>query len=278
MSASGSLAPSASKVSKHRRKADTKMPGASSPNAAASMLAAGLPVASSGSASVVSGRPSSRRKRNPYDREASSERKSASPSPSRSAASQAHAAAAAASSSSTSSPANFAKASATSLGTLQPHRTKSALSSLLSQSSAAAAAAAAAAQPRDPSAPDGQAATPAAPPVRQCSYCFATTTPMWRHGPPGYPDLCNKCGVKWMRGRILQDGAALAPTGTTAHLAANLESSAIIASSAPADLAAAAALVGNAAPAVIVIKRSASSSGAPVALNNVATPMDTSEG
>ncbi|KAI8920592.1 hypothetical protein BC831DRAFT_478536, partial [Entophlyctis helioformis] len=29
--------------------------------------------------------------------------------------------------------------------------------------------------------------------------------PMWRHGPAGYPDLCNKCGVKWMRGRILQD-------------------------------------------------------------------------
>ena len=30
------------------------------------------------------------------------------------------------------------------------------------------------------------------PPVRTCSYCAATTTPLWRHGPPGYPDLCNK--------------------------------------------------------------------------------------
>ncbi|EGF84406.1 hypothetical protein BATDEDRAFT_85119 [Batrachochytrium dendrobatidis JAM81] len=40
---------------------------------------------------------------------------------------------------------------------------------------------------------------------RVCNYCQATTTPMWRHGPPGYPDLCNKCGVKWMRRRILQD-------------------------------------------------------------------------
>ncbi|KAH9247937.1 hypothetical protein BASA81_014440 [Batrachochytrium salamandrivorans] len=40
---------------------------------------------------------------------------------------------------------------------------------------------------------------------RICSYCQATTTPMWRHGPPGYQDLCNKCGVKWMRRRILQD-------------------------------------------------------------------------
>ncbi|KAJ1570083.1 hypothetical protein HK096_002574 [Nowakowskiella sp. JEL0078] len=38
---------------------------------------------------------------------------------------------------------------------------------------------------------------------RRCDYCNATTTPMWRHGPVGYDDLCNKCGVKWMRGRIL---------------------------------------------------------------------------
>jgi len=38
---------------------------------------------------------------------------------------------------------------------------------------------------------------------RRCDYCSATTTPMWRHGPVGYNDLCNKCGVKWMRGRIL---------------------------------------------------------------------------
>lgn len=40
---------------------------------------------------------------------------------------------------------------------------------------------------------------------KRCSYCSATTTPMWRHGPEGYPDLCNKCGVKYMRGRILND-------------------------------------------------------------------------
>ncbi|KAJ3306924.1 hypothetical protein HDV03_003247 [Kappamyces sp. JEL0829] len=40
---------------------------------------------------------------------------------------------------------------------------------------------------------------------RKCDYCAATVTPMWRHGPPGYEDLCNKCGVKWMRGRILSD-------------------------------------------------------------------------
>lgn len=28
--------------------------------------------------------------------------------------------------------------------------------------------------------------------VRSCSYCQATVTPMWRHGPPGFEDLCNK--------------------------------------------------------------------------------------
>jgi len=38
---------------------------------------------------------------------------------------------------------------------------------------------------------------------KRCDYCSATTTPMWRHGPVGYNDLCNKCGVRWMRGRIL---------------------------------------------------------------------------
>ena len=27
---------------------------------------------------------------------------------------------------------------------------------------------------------------------RKCDYCAATVTPMWRHGPPGYEDLCNK--------------------------------------------------------------------------------------
>ena len=27
---------------------------------------------------------------------------------------------------------------------------------------------------------------------RSCDYCKATTTPMWRHGPEGYSDLCNK--------------------------------------------------------------------------------------
>ncbi|KAI9102060.1 hypothetical protein DFS34DRAFT_647841 [Phlyctochytrium arcticum] len=46
---------------------------------------------------------------------------------------------------------------------------------------------------------------------RRCGYCHATQTPMWRHGPPGYTDLCNKCGVKWMRGRILQEPTPATP-------------------------------------------------------------------
>jgi hypothetical protein len=28
--------------------------------------------------------------------------------------------------------------------------------------------------------------------IRTCNYCQATETPMWRHGPEGYRDLCNK--------------------------------------------------------------------------------------
>lgn len=39
-------------------------------------------------------------------------------------------------------------------------------------------------------------------PGKVCGYCAATITPMWRHGPPSCPDLCNKCGVKYMRGRL----------------------------------------------------------------------------
>ncbi|KAJ3262258.1 dolichol-P-mannose synthesis [Boothiomyces macroporosus] len=41
--------------------------------------------------------------------------------------------------------------------------------------------------------------------ARRCSYCTTTSTPMWRHGPVGYDTLCNSCGVKWKRGRILNE-------------------------------------------------------------------------
>ncbi len=40
---------------------------------------------------------------------------------------------------------------------------------------------------------------------RRCNYCGASSTPMWRHGPGEYVNLCNSCGVKWRRGKILQN-------------------------------------------------------------------------
>jgi hypothetical protein len=41
---------------------------------------------------------------------------------------------------------------------------------------------------------------------KKCSYCSAVSTPMWRHGPAEYKHLCNSCGVKWRRGKILMEG------------------------------------------------------------------------
>jgi hypothetical protein len=42
--------------------------------------------------------------------------------------------------------------------------------------------------------------------VKRCDYCKSTQTPMWRHGPGKYTNLCNSCGVKWRRGKILSTG------------------------------------------------------------------------
>jgi hypothetical protein len=39
---------------------------------------------------------------------------------------------------------------------------------------------------------------------KKCSFCHTTATPMWRHGPPAYDILCNSCGVKFKRGKILK--------------------------------------------------------------------------
>ena len=41
---------------------------------------------------------------------------------------------------------------------------------------------------------------------RKCAYCGTTSTPMWRHGPGDFTNLCNSCGVKWRRGKILSTG------------------------------------------------------------------------
>ncbi|RKO95280.1 hypothetical protein CAUPRSCDRAFT_13007, partial [Caulochytrium protostelioides] len=51
--------------------------------------------------------------------------------------------------------------------------------------------------------------------ARACAFCPTTRTPMFRHGPPGWTPLCNRCGVKWRRGNILRNASRVAvrPTG-----------------------------------------------------------------
>ena len=48
-------------------------------------------------------------------------------------------------------------------------------------------------------------------PTRRCAYCGTSSTPMWRHGPGSYQNLCNSCGVKWRRGKILQSASLRHP-------------------------------------------------------------------
>jgi hypothetical protein len=52
---------------------------------------------------------------------------------------------------------------------------------------------------------------------RFCEYCHTNQTPMWRRGPSGKATLCNKCGVKWRAGKVLQhqDGTILQPPSPT---------------------------------------------------------------
>ncbi|KAJ3090687.1 hypothetical protein HK102_002956 [Quaeritorhiza haematococci] len=46
---------------------------------------------------------------------------------------------------------------------------------------------------------------------RICSFCGKTSTPMWRNGPESHPTLCNSCGVRWKRGKILQAAQCIDP-------------------------------------------------------------------
>ncbi|KAI9033230.1 hypothetical protein DFJ74DRAFT_763498 [Hyaloraphidium curvatum] len=39
---------------------------------------------------------------------------------------------------------------------------------------------------------------------RRCYLCGCGSTPMWRHGPREFIVLCNACGVKWKRNKILR--------------------------------------------------------------------------
>lgn len=39
-----------------------------------------------------------------------------------------------------------------------------------------------------------------------CCVCGATETPQWRSGPGGLNTLCNGCGIRWRKGRLVIDG------------------------------------------------------------------------
>ncbi|KAJ3038157.1 hypothetical protein HDV00_000957 [Rhizophlyctis rosea] len=41
--------------------------------------------------------------------------------------------------------------------------------------------------------------------TKECEYCGASVTPMWRRGPAGKSTLCNKCGLQWRKGKIPVD-------------------------------------------------------------------------
>lgn len=56
---------------------------------------------------------------------------------------------------------------------------------------------------------------------RLCSYCGATKTPLWRAGPKAFNILCNRCGIIWKRGRILQDVGSSASHSNAGHRRAN---------------------------------------------------------
>ncbi|KAF9574772.1 hypothetical protein EC968_005558 [Mortierella alpina] len=51
-----------------------------------------------------------------------------------------------------------------------------------------------------------------APSRPRCSYCSIASTPRWRRGPDGPNSLCNRCGILWKRGKILQDASSAEST------------------------------------------------------------------
>ncbi|CAA0842085.1 Putative GATA transcription factor 22 [Striga hermonthica] len=52
-------------------------------------------------------------------------------------------------------------------------------------------------------------------PVRVCSDCNTTKTPLWRSGPKGPKSLCNACGIRQRKARRAMAAAAAAANGTT---------------------------------------------------------------
>ncbi|GER35988.1 GATA transcription factor [Striga asiatica] len=51
-------------------------------------------------------------------------------------------------------------------------------------------------------------------PVRVCSDCNTTKTPLWRSGPKGPKSLCNACGIRQRKARRAMAAAAAAANGT----------------------------------------------------------------
>ncbi|KAH0735769.1 hypothetical protein KY285_011476 [Solanum tuberosum] len=52
-------------------------------------------------------------------------------------------------------------------------------------------------------------------PIRVCSDCNTTKTPLWRSGPKGPKSLCNACGIRQRKARRAAAAAAAATTTTT---------------------------------------------------------------
>ncbi|KAF3616255.1 GATA transcription factor 16 [Capsicum annuum] len=54
-------------------------------------------------------------------------------------------------------------------------------------------------------------------PIRVCSDCNTTKTPLWRSGPKGPKSLCNACGIRQRKARRAAAAAATATNGTNVN-------------------------------------------------------------
>ncbi|KAI3701404.1 hypothetical protein L6452_26444 [Arctium lappa] len=58
-------------------------------------------------------------------------------------------------------------------------------------------------------------------PIRVCSDCNTTKTPLWRSGPQGPKSLCNACGIRQRKARKAMAAAAAAATETNKNIFIN---------------------------------------------------------
>ncbi|KAL3332218.1 hypothetical protein AABB24_032687 [Solanum stoloniferum] len=54
-------------------------------------------------------------------------------------------------------------------------------------------------------------------PIRVCTDCHTTKTPLWRSGPKGPKSLCNACGIRQRKARRAMAAAEAATNGKTDH-------------------------------------------------------------